>query len=55
MTSGELDRIKEAASFIRSKTDFLPKIGITLGSGLSSFAEQVNKSVEFSFSEIPLS
>ncbi|MBK9040820.1 MAG: purine-nucleoside phosphorylase [Bdellovibrionales bacterium] len=53
MTSGEQDRIEEAASFIRSKTNFLPKIGITLGSGLSSFAEQVNEKVEFSFSEIP--
>lgn len=38
---------------VREKTDFLPEIGIVLGSGLGDFARQVEKSAEISYGTLP--
>ena len=38
---------------VREKTDFLPEIGIVLGSGLGDFARQVEKSAEISYDTLP--
>ena len=38
---------------VREKTDFLPEIGIVLGSGLGDFARQVEKSAEISYDSLP--
>lgn len=38
---------------VREKTDFLPEIGIVLGSGLGNFARQVEKSAEISYDSLP--
>lgn len=48
-----LDSIKEAAEYISSKIDGLPSFGIILGSGLGSFADQLESAVSISFKEIP--
>ena len=38
---------------VRERTDFLPEIGIVLGSGLGDFARQVEKSAEISYDSLP--
>ncbi len=47
------DQIQEATNFIRRRTDFLPKTGIILGTGLSGLADDVAKVAEIDYSEIP--
>ena len=37
---------------VRSKTDFVPKVGLVLGSGLGEFAKEINVSFELPYSEI---
>ncbi len=48
-----LEKIKEASSFIQSKSSIQPKVGVILGSGLGGFAEQMNISLSIDYSEIP--
>lgn len=43
----------KALSYIRSKTDFTPTIGIILGSGLGSVADDINIECEISYDDIP--
>jgi len=45
----KLDRVFEAA---RAKTDFEPRVGLVLGSGLGDFAKEINVEYELSYSEI---
>jgi len=45
--------IEETVQFIREKTDFQPRIGVILGSGLGPLAEQVEVQASFSFNELP--
>lgn len=45
--------LDEAINYINSKTSLRPKIGITLGSGLASFADLLDVDVALPFSEIP--
>lgn len=47
------DKICTCVSFIRSKTDFKPKIAAILGSGLGDYAENIEKECEISYSDIP--
>ncbi|MBP3218233.1 MAG: purine-nucleoside phosphorylase [Lachnospiraceae bacterium] len=47
------DNIYTALKYIREKTDFVPRVGMTLGSGLGNFADKVNKVCEIPFDEIP--
>ncbi|MGK0285407.1 MAG: purine-nucleoside phosphorylase [Salibacteraceae bacterium] len=48
-----LEHIKQAASFLTSKTNLSPKLGIILGTGLGSIATFIDKECEFDYSEIP--
>ncbi|MBU5672613.1 purine-nucleoside phosphorylase [Paenibacillus brevis] len=45
--------IKEAADFIRSKTNMTPKVGLILGSGLGVLADHLQDAVSIAYSEIP--
>lgn len=47
------DRASAAAAHLRTLTPLRPRIGIVLGSGLGSFAEQVNAAVAIPYSDIP--
>jgi purine-nucleoside phosphorylase len=48
-----LERINEAASFIKSKIDFTPEIGIILGTGLGSLADYIEDPVIIDYKDIP--
>lgn len=48
-----LEQIKNTADFLKNKTNFNPKIGIILGSGLGSFVDEVDIKFSFSYNEIP--
>lgn len=45
--------IKQATEFIRGKTEFVPQIGIILGTGLGSLAEGIKVEAKISYKEIP--
>jgi purine-nucleoside phosphorylase len=45
--------MRDAASFVESKTSIRPKIGVVLGSGLGAFAEALAHTVRLSYNEIP--
>ena len=45
--------LEEWVRTVREKTDFLPEIGIVLGSGLGDFARQVEKYAEISYDSLP--
>ncbi|MEH7109090.1 MULTISPECIES: purine-nucleoside phosphorylase [Bacillaceae] len=49
----KLDAILEARDFIMSKTDHKPTIGMILGSGLGSIADDIENPVRIPYSEIP--
>ena len=40
------DKIQEAVAYVRSKTDFVPEVGLVLGSGLGPLADEVEKVAE---------
>jgi purine-nucleoside phosphorylase len=46
-------QLKKAVDFIRSKTEEIPKVGIILGSGLGSFAEELKNKTVIATSTIP--
>ncbi len=48
-----LKKIYEAVQFIQSRTTVQPGVGIILGSGLGSFAGEIEKESEIPYSEIP--
>ena len=45
--------IEEAVSFIETRTEMRPSIGVVLGSGLGAFADELTESTEIPYSEIP--
>ena len=47
------DKIQEAVAYVRSKTDFVPEVGLVLGSGLGPLADEVEKVAEIPYGEIP--
>ncbi|MFH2037653.1 MAG: purine-nucleoside phosphorylase [Candidatus Zixiibacteriota bacterium] len=47
------DLISEAANFIRSKINLVPKIGIITGTGLGALADDVEKTGEVPYETIP--
>jgi len=51
--SDQLQKLNEAAQFIRSKTALKPQVGLVLGSGLGSFVEKMQVEVSLPFHEIP--
>lgn len=48
-----IKKVKEAVDFIVSKTDYLPKIGLVLGSGLGSLADKIQNPIIIKYDEIP--
>lgn len=46
-------KLTEALDFIQKKGSFKPQVGITLGSGLSSFAQKVTVEQAIAYNEIP--
>lgn len=49
----EYSHIREAAGYILSKTHIVPEIAIVLGSGLGSFADNLEGKIEIPYREIP--
>lgn len=47
------DQIQECLSFIRKRTDFKPRFGIILGTGLSGLAEEIDVVKEFNYGLLP--
>ena len=47
------DKIQEAVAYVRSKTDFVPEVGLVLGSGLGPLADEVEKVAEVPYGEVP--
>ena len=46
-------KVKEAVEYIEKKIHAKPKIGLILGSGLGSFADEISKPEEISYADIP--
>ena len=51
--TGLYERAEHAARVIRARTKLEPRIALVLGSGLGSFADEFDESVEIPYSEIP--
>jgi purine-nucleoside phosphorylase len=47
------EHIQESVSFIMSKTDLSPSVGIILGTGLGRLADSIEKEVEIPYERIP--
>lgn len=47
------EKVMNCVNTIRLKTDFKPKVAITLGSGLGDYADQIDIKCEVPYSEIP--
>lgn len=47
------NKVLESIKFIKSKTNYSPKIAIILGSGLGSLANEIKETVEIDYHEIP--
>ncbi|MCB0355646.1 MAG: purine-nucleoside phosphorylase [Bdellovibrionales bacterium] len=48
-----LENIKESIEYIGEQSSIKPKIGLTLGSGLASFADEIDIDCRIPYSEIP--
>ncbi len=48
-----IEKLTEAASYIRSRCPLRPKVAITLGSGLASFGNKVSIDCEIAYADIP--
>lgn len=46
------EKVEKCFEVLRSKTDFMPQVGIILGSGLGDFANHIQVETEVSYSEI---
>ena len=46
-------QIQEALQFIRTQTDFQPRCGIVLGTGLSGLADEIDTVAEIPYGNIP--
>lgn len=53
MSSDLLGRLRESTDFIRARTQIRPRIGITLGSGLSGFADRIEVESTIAYQDIP--
>lgn len=49
----EIKRIQEACEFIKGKIEGIPQIGLILGSGLGSMADEVQNKAVIKYSDIP--
>lgn len=50
--SSVYEKLDKCLKAVRAKTDFVPKVGIVLGSGLGDYAEQIKVETEVSYSDI---
>jgi purine-nucleoside phosphorylase len=48
-----LEQIKETTSYIKSKIDFIPEVGIILGTGLGGMVREINISLTLDYEDIP--
>lgn len=48
-----LEIINETSSYIRERIDFVPKIGLILGSGLGTLADEIINPIVFDYKDIP--
>lgn len=48
-----LEKIKEATAYIKDRTECRPKIGLILGSGLGSLADEIQDADKFAYEELP--
>lgn len=48
-----LEKIQEATSYLESKIDYVPSIGLVLGSGLGILADEIENPVTIKYEEIP--
>lgn len=49
----QLEKIKQAHTYIRDKTDFKPEIGVILGTGLGSLVDGLNQACVIAYDDIP--
>lgn len=49
----DIKKIKEACEFIKERIEGIPQIGLILGSGLGSMADEVQNKVVIKYSDIP--
>jgi purine-nucleoside phosphorylase len=49
----EYKKVTEATSFIKSRTDMVPQVGIVLGTGLSGLTDKFENKVVIPYEEIP--
>jgi purine-nucleoside phosphorylase len=47
------DRVHAAAKAVRERTDFVPKVGLILGSGLGGYGDSLARATAIDYSEIP--
>ena len=47
------DQIQEAVTYIRSRTDFSPRFGIILGTGLANLADEIEREALIHYRDIP--
>ncbi len=47
------DQIQEAVGFLRARTDFRPRVGLILGTGLGGLADQIQAVLTLPYHEIP--
>ncbi|MBU5590252.1 purine-nucleoside phosphorylase [Clostridium sp. MSJ-4] len=48
-----MTRLKEAASYIKEKSNYKPEIALILGSGLGAIADKIEDAESYPYSEIP--
>jgi len=48
-----LERLDQAAAYVRSRTTLRPSVGVVLGSGLGAFADALEQPTAIPFAEIP--
>jgi len=53
MTDSMMDQLDQASDFVRKQICLEPKIGMILGSGLSSLAEQITHPIIIAYDDIP--
>ncbi len=47
------DRVHAAAQLVRARCDFVPQVGLILGSGLGAFADTLEKPITIDYGDIP--
>lgn len=49
----EMERVKKCLAAVRLRTDFVPRVGLILGSGLGAFADELRQVCAVSYKDIP--